>query len=121
MRPADIGWSLPRTRSELPPGGGPAQDKAFLAWLNETCETANREHLDACFRDLPDAELVTTWQLTGHLYKWLIGCTFPEGHGPTWNHRIRFVAVQFDLRRTAIEAETHTYLRGLRDDSGRTS
>jgi hypothetical protein len=97
-------------RSALPPGGSPAIDLAYEKWLQDFVATANLRWCDKHWPDVPDREILKTYQLTGHLYKNLIGCEFPPGHGPNYLHRLRFVAVQFKLRPEDIHREANRYL-----------
>jgi hypothetical protein len=61
-------------------------------------------------RPMFEGPLVAEWQLLNHLIKWTIGWPFPDGQGPTHQHRIRFCAVQFALRRDELEAESDSYV-----------
>lgn len=106
--------SLPApARSDLPPGGDPRCDLAYETWLKSFVAIANLHWCDRFWHALPEREILKTYQLTGHLYKWLIGCEFPPGHGPNYLHRLRFVAIQFRLRPQEIRREAERYLAGL--------
>lgn len=102
-------------RSQLPPGGDPRCDLVYETWLKSFVALANRDWCDRFWPSLPDHEILTTYQLTGHLHKWLLGCVYPPGHGPTYLHRLRFVAIQFRLRPQEIQREAQCYLAGLID------
>jgi hypothetical protein len=111
-------------RSDLPPGGSPALDAAFLDWSRSTTEAAVLAWLDARTgwgRGLPGGTRhpVNMWQLNNHLLKFLIGWDFPSGTGPSINHRVRFLSVQFHHRRAEVEAEAHRYLAEKVDEAGR--
>lgn len=103
--------------SALPPGGDPACDYAYEAWLQQFVEIANLSWCDRFWPDVPPSEVLKTYQLTHHLYHWLIGCKFPENHGPNYQHRLRFVAVQFKLRPDELRREAMRYLVELIETS----
>jgi hypothetical protein len=118
--PADIGWdrsSLAGTRSELPPGGSPAGDKAFLSDI-ERITTEEHEHwCEGGFpHTLPDCRDVPWWQVMSHLHKWCIGWSWPDGEGPSRAHRIRFVAIQWAMRPQDMETEARRYIREKRHE-----
>ena len=111
----------------LPPGGSPAIDSADEQWLHPFVARVNKRWLEehtGWSRDLPAhnfsrrnvwhnlvPELVRTYQITGHLFKWLNGAArYPEGLAPNYLHRLRFVAVQFHLRRADLVAEAKRYV-----------
>lgn len=117
MKTADVYPDLARTnpngtplRSALPPGGSPEIDAAYEKWLQDFVLTANQRWCDRYWPDVPRSEILKTYQLSHHLYSWLIGAKFPEGHGPNYMHRLRFVAVQFKLRPDEIRHEASRYL-----------
>lgn len=113
-RPALPGEGHQDVRSMLPPGGSPMTDQDFMAWLERTCERANRRYLDSFpHGTLPDRELASPWQLLNHLYKWVIGWPFPSGTGPTRAHRIRFLGSYYSVRPTLFRVEAARYLDGL--------
>ncbi len=107
-------------KSDLPPGGNPRDDAAYLDWANYFCARVNARWLDVHSgwgRELPrKGELVNRWQLTEHLYKTLIGWKFPDGTGPSRAHRIRFVAVQYKLRPMEVRSEARRYVVGRKDE-----
>jgi hypothetical protein len=124
MKTADVYPDLVRhvsgnipARSALPPGGNPVSDAAYTRWLQCFVDAANLRWCDKHFPSIPDRDIVNTFQLTGHLYHWLIGCKFPPGHGPNYLHRLRFVAVQFKFRPEEIRTESHRYLAELIESS----
>lgn len=100
-------------RSDLPPGGSPGGDRTYETWLVKFVATANLSWLDLHFPIVPDRDLLTVYQLSNHLYKWLIGWSFPDGTGPNYSHRLRFVAVQWLLRPGEVEAEAKRYVAEL--------
>lgn len=122
-RPAFAGeGTTANLKSILPPGGNPLIDRDFMAWIDRTCERANQRWLDS-FRNgvFPDHDLIPTWQLINHLYKWVIGWPFPDGEGPSRAHRIRFLASYYSVRPTMFRVEAARYideLAGEKPDGG---
>lgn len=102
-------------RSVLPPGGGPRDDEALLGWASAFADRINARWLDLHYPGLPDRELIASWQVIYHLHKHLIGWAWPDGTGPNRAHRIRFVAIQFRLRRAELVDEARRYARELYD------
>lgn len=103
-------------RSALPPGGSPATDKAFLTWLSRHLTKARTAWLDQHAPDYPPRELVEDREVLDHLFRWLIGLPPTREGWITWNHKVRFVAVQWSLRPDQIEAATDHYLDGKRHE-----
>lgn len=111
VRPEDI-------RSDLPPGGSPAVDRAYSEWVAGFLDVVHPRVLDRLTG--PHGEILATatqveravnsFSITQHVFKWLIGWKFPDGTGPNYQHRLRFVSVQFKLRPGAIEAEAEAYI-----------
>jgi hypothetical protein len=98
----------------LPPGGSPRTDAEYERWLKAFVEQANDRHVDRNISPtgeiLVGKELVRTYQVTAHLFKYLNGfAKYPPGSGPTYFHRLRFVAVQFQFRREELVAEAERY------------
>jgi hypothetical protein len=100
-------------KSALPPGGDPRMDDAYEAWLRATCDAANTRWLDRHWPGVPRRELVRTYQITNHLFKWTTGLAYPSGEGPNFQHRIRFVSIQFHYRRAELVAEVESYIARL--------
>lgn len=103
----------PEPEDELPPGGDETTDARYMAWLDPFVADANLRHLDVCFPARPKKYLFNVFRITGHLFKWLVGWEFPEGTGPTYKHRQRFVAIQYFLRPNQIEDEAKRYVAGI--------
>lgn len=106
-------------RSILPPGGDPRGDAEWLDWCRAVCADANRRWLDehsGWGRALPKRDIVNMWQLSNHFYKHWLGWEFPSGVGPNRNHRVRFNAIQFRLRRSEAEAEAARYVAERMDE-----
>lgn len=111
-------------RSTLPPGGDPRIDKAYSDWLRDFLDVAGPAVLDRLTG--PDGEIapgaskvrqrINSFSVTGHLFKWTLGWEFPSGTGPNFSHRLRFVAVQFHLRRPALVAEAEAYIDRITDE-----
>jgi hypothetical protein len=114
----------------LPPGGSPQIDAAYEQWLHPFVARVNKRWLDehtGWGRNLPKhnfarrnvwhhlvPELVRSYQITGHLFKWLNGAArYPEGLAPNYMHRLRFVAVQFHHRRAELIEESQRYVTEL--------
>jgi hypothetical protein len=100
----------------IPPPSSPASrtDAEYERWLVAFVEQANDRHVDRNVSPtgeiLVGKELVRTYQLTAHLFKFLNGwAAYPPGTGPTFLHRLRFVAVQFQFRRDELVAEAERY------------
>jgi hypothetical protein len=106
-------------KSMMPPGGHPDDDAALLEWAASYAQQVNTRWLDRSYPDLPDRELVASWQVVFHLYKHLVGWEWPDGTGPSRAHRIRFVAIQFRLRRSELVSEASNYVRHLYDEATR--
>lgn len=106
------------TRSVLPPGGSPVTDQDFMSWVDRVCHLANQRWLDSFDHGtLPTTNLIETWQLINHLYKWCIGWPFPSGEGPTRAHRIRFLGSYYSVRPTLFRVEAARYIEQLRLDA----
>jgi hypothetical protein len=103
----------------LPEGGSPDGDRAFLAWIDRHAESANARALDTLQRRgiTPRADVVRSWQLMGHLYKHCTGLTFPPGQGPTWRHRVRLLAIQFQSRPSSLSREVADYVARLIEEA----
>lgn len=97
-------------RSALPPGGSPPGDKAFLSWLGTKLTEARSKWLDHHAPNYPPHELVENHEVINHLFRWLVGLPPSREGWITWNHKVRFVAIQWSLRPKQIEAETDRYL-----------
>jgi hypothetical protein len=102
----------------LPPGGNPQWDRDYDRWLDAFVARANGEALDRLtgrhggLDALRDP--INPFQVTGHLFKWLNGhARYPAGGGPNYNHRRRFVAIQFHHRRADLEHEAERYAAEL--------
>jgi hypothetical protein len=109
----------PETPTQAMPGGGhPRDDAAYLAWCREFCREACTRWLDRFGADLPDRELIHTWELTSHLHRWLTGWGHRPGPGPNYNHRVRLVAVQFRLRPDELTTEATRYVERLKHEYG---
>jgi hypothetical protein len=102
----------------LPPGGSPRTDAAYERWLAAFVELANDRHVERNVSPTLEItvgkDLVRTYQLTGHLFKYLNGwAAYPPGTGPTYLHRMRAVSVQFHYRREELVAEAQRYVAEL--------
>jgi hypothetical protein len=120
IRPSE--FTAHQQRSDLPPGGSPADDAAYLDWARNVTDAAVRAWMDSRSgwgRELPRVgrNPVNMWQLSTHLFKWLIGWNFPSGEGPTNNHRVRMLAVQLKYRRLEMELEAARYLAEKIDEA----
>jgi hypothetical protein len=104
-------------RSAMPPSGEPWDDRRFDSWADDFVRTWNVRILDGLPSDKwPAREPLTYFRLTGHLYKFLVGWQFPDGTGPNYSHRKRFVAIQYKLRPAEVVAEAESYARSIRDE-----
>jgi hypothetical protein len=105
--------------SGMPAGGRPDDDRKFLAFIDIYAATANARALDTLARrgETPKDDPVRSWALMGHLYKHLSGLVFPAGMGPTWSHRVRYLAIQYRLRPAEVLAELDAYTATLLPDT----
>ena len=93
--------------STLPPGGCPAWDDEYMAWVREYVAGLNAAH-----RLIADRPLLNEFQLTGHLFKYLHGPgEYPKGI--TYAHRLRFTAIQHHYRAAELRAEADRYVEAL--------
>jgi hypothetical protein len=102
----------------LPPGGSPRTDAEYERWLAAFVEQANDRHVEQNISPtgeiLVDSDLVRTYQVTGHLFKYVNGfAKYPPGTGPNYLHRLRHVSVQFHYRREELVAEAERYAAEL--------
>lgn len=103
-------------RPGMPPGGSPATDDEYEAWLRDFVDEVNERWIERCLRRyhlLPHRDLLRCWQLSNHLLKWSLGLAWPSGEGPNFSHRLRLVSVQFSLRREALITEASRYVARL--------
>jgi hypothetical protein len=118
-------------RVGLPPGGCPSWDDSYVAWAKEfvrqweVCwllqEQPEWEGFDLasafkrCPRNLSlrvESCPINPWRLTGHLFKWLNGeIKYPLGIN--YQHRLRFVSIQFHYRPATLIAEAESYVNRL--------
>lgn len=105
----------PGILSTLPAGGTPADDRAFLAWVDREAGRLNARALDRLQARgvAPGDDVLRPFQAMNHLYKHLQGIAFPPGVGPTYSHKVRFLAIQHRLRPRELEAELDAYTRRL--------
>ena len=105
----------PEILSTLPAGGKPDDDRAFLRWIDRTVPLLNAAALDRLHRHgvEPTADVLRPYQAMNHLYKHFQGIIFPSGVGPTYSHKIRYLAIQYRLRPAEISAELDRYARQL--------
>jgi hypothetical protein len=104
----------PGQRSMLPLGGCRQWDDEYERWRDRFVDAANQTWLDSHRRgELPAKELLRTYGLTGHLAKILIGWEFAEGTGPTWSHKLRYVANEFHYRRPELVQAAEDYVSDL--------
>lgn len=100
--------------SVLPPGGSPALDAMFTAWLDPFAAEANAAILDCYPPDRPPSrDPLPVWRLVNHLLK-----TFHDSARIDWTslnhrHRIRALAVRYADRPGPIEAEARRYVAQL--------
>lgn len=100
--------------SSLPPGGRPSWDLEYEWWLQEFLDEWSPRVLDQLTDESGDIprgadRIVNKFSISGHLFKWILGWEFPSGTGPTFNHRLRFLSVQFRYRRAELVAEAERY------------
>jgi hypothetical protein len=114
-----VATSTPEHPTQAMPGGGhPQDDAAYIAWSGLFCHEACVRWLDMFDRDLPDRELIHTWELTSHLYRWITGWDHRPGPALNYRHRIRLVAIQYRLRPEEIITEATRYLERLKHEHG---
>ena len=113
---------VPGTANLYPGGGSPLWDSDYRKWLDEFVGRINRRYVDKHCRPgkaLPDAELLTVFQLTNHLFKWIVGdrintairhAQFEDAtQGLRYTDRERFVSTQFHHRMIELVAEAEAY------------
>lgn len=96
----------------------PATVKDYAAWAEAFVAGINAKWLDAATDGggniKVDAELVTTWQLTGHLLKHARASGIVNAPPDVAaGQREKFMAVAWDRHRPAVEAEAAGYCRHL--------
>jgi hypothetical protein len=114
-----------RTDSRPPGGGSPQADQHFREWVEKQCNRAARafeeEYADAFLaktgepmdEDGKDSTYVTSWQLSGHLFKELklAEKRLNGAASPSNNHRLRALAMEFEENGPVVKEEAARYFR----------
>src|SRR5688572_21497946 len=93
---------LPK-RPDQPQGGSPRTDDAFMDWCRGTVDGWN---------DFAGRKLCNEWQLSNHLLKVFRGKE-ALGRTPNFNHKIRWLGIEYAKLPELFEAEAKAYLMRL--------
>jgi hypothetical protein len=109
-------------KSQLPEGGSPAGDAAYLAWRDAYLERASELLWARHWHDAPHYGVPAGWQLDAYLFDALRGSLplFGRDSDPvTYSHRLRFLAVALRTRRRAVLTASARCLELHRDGARR--
>jgi hypothetical protein len=120
----------------LPPGGKPSWDGDYLAWARGYVRQAQicsllqddpswvgfdllgmlgRNPSYACSLSI-EHPIINVHRLTAHLFKWLNGdSVYP--HGINYQHRLRYVSIQFHYRPDDLKSESERYVDRLTSEA----
>ena len=112
-----------RPRSELPAGGSPADDRAYLQWLDRYAESINIYWTDIYVirnNRLPRRDPLDAGRLSTHLFTAIGGCrTFDRW---TYQHELRLIAIAYRDHRRRVVRQAELYAAGavrrFLDDDG---
>jgi hypothetical protein len=109
-------------KSELPEGGTPADDRAYLEWRDGYLSLASEQLWARHWHNASHYRLPAGWQLDAHLYVALRGSLplFGRESDPiTYQHRLRFLGIALRTRRRDVLTHAARYVESFTDAAGR--